>query len=506
MDIKPIVESYFASKSATKDLILEMVGQELLQEKVNEGDIIEGIFALAVGLQIAYDKIDIKKLMNLRKKVLPDTHSKARQEIIVLKDPKYGPDPDRLKVVVHLRLKSPKSVGPAFGPKTQDPGAIAQKIAVIANNIVKTSALDKIVKFKQMIMANNKQETIQFNIVADGLEGETTGGNVKGDVKLHIQASSNVDPAAKELVADLINKEINFSLKSGSSTIANLSPYAGMKQIAEWFGIDGFPPKQFDVLQQVARTPELKKAKYDAAGKIMTAFAQELEKRDLKATPDFTKQAFEFLKKSAFGEDEADVIDMRPGAIKEMTAANINALQNSGILIDVQAQATGKGVYLNFVAMDPKNPEINGEKLFHLRIKRRESGEIKAYVEAGHLAYVHKKLKEPEPLQEDQLATQVIDLGAKRKGQLDESWLRMFGGAVETILGRMFGGGGSPISIRGSQGEIDKFGKALQREKKYMESYKRYGLDDPRVTRDKYKLQSAISNFTRETGIQWPIK
>ena len=43
-------------------------------------------------------------------------------------------------------------------------------------------------------------------------------------------------------------------------------------------------------------------------------------------------------------------------------------------------------------------------------------------------------------------------------------------------------------------------------EKKYIDTAKKYGLEDPRTYRDKSKLKKATNSFERITGIKWPFK
>ena len=99
-----------------------------------------------------------------------------------------------------------------------------------------------------------------------------------------------------------------------------------------------------------------------------------------------------------------------------------------------------------------------------------------------------------------------IDLGAARKGQMNEIWLQLFGTAIQSILGTMFGGGSIPVNIKGNKQEISAFAKTLGREKKYMKSVAKHGLNDPRVYKDKFKLRKAIASFERTTGIKYPFK
>ena len=90
------------------------------------------------------------------------------------------------------------------------------------------------------------------------------------------------------------------------------------------------------------------------------------------------------------------------------------------------------------------------------------------------------------------------------------SWLAMFGGAIEMILKSMFGGDtgvsrGFRTAVRGTPSQVASFGDALGKEKKYMETFLKYGLNDPRSFSSKADLNSAIANFERETSIKWPF-
>lgn len=99
-----------------------------------------------------------------------------------------------------------------------------------------------------------------------------------------------------------------------------------------------------------------------------------------------------------------------------------------------------------------------------------------------------------------------IDLGAARKGQMNEIFLQLFGSAIQGILGAMFGGGQIPVKVKGNKEEISAFAKTLGREKKYIKSVAKYGLNDPRVYKDKFKLRKQVAKFERATGIKYPFK
>ena len=92
---------------------------------------------------------------------------------------------------------------------------------------------------------------------------------------------------------------------------------------------------------------------------------------------------------------------------------------------------------------------------------------------------------------------------------INESWLAMFGGAVETILGGMFGARSPalvPVNVVDSPSQIKSFEKALGSEAKYLRAMNKYGLNDPKVLQNKTSLDKAIKSFEKETGIIWPFK
>jgi len=100
-----------------------------------------------------------------------------------------------------------------------------------------------------------------------------------------------------------------------------------------------------------------------------------------------------------------------------------------------------------------------------------------------------------------------IDLNAAKNGTLDESILGFYGEWIKTIMGAMFGGGPTvPVSVKGNPRQVRDFAKTLGREKRYIKTAAKYGLDDPRTYKDKFKLRNMIRKFEGSTGLKWPFK
>ena len=102
----------------------------------------------------------------------------------------------------------------------------------------------------------------------------------------------------------------------------------------------------------------------------------------------------------------------------------------------------------------------------------------------------------------------VIDLNAaKASDTLDERVITSFAAATQAMLTDLvLAGFDVPVSIRGTQRQIDAFFKALKGEKRYMDSYMKHGLGDNRTMQNQHKLNRSIAAFERETGLRWPFK
>lgn len=109
--------------------------------------------------------------------------------------------------------------------------------------------------------------------------------------------------------------------------------------------------------------------------------------------------------------------------------------------------------------------------------------------------------------EEKELVSTVIDLGAQRRGELNETYLAAVGEWIKTMVQWTFGENVFfPSKIKGTQREVNSFMDALKRERKYMDAYKKYGLSDRRTYNSRHKLNDSVKNFELTTGLKWPFK
>ena len=114
-------------------------------------------------------------------------------------------------------------------------------------------------------------------------------------------------------------------------------------------------------------------------------------------------------------------------------------------------------------------------------------------------------------MSEQELVPTVINLGMARAGEITESQQEQLETGIKMIMKIMLGASQvgikfKPITVRGTRNELQTFAKALGKEKRYIQAYNKFGLDDPRTYKSKFRLSKAIKDFQRKTGLRWPFK
>lgn len=346
--------------------------------KVNEGDIMEGIFCLATGLYLAYDEIDKKKLNELRTIINPMKFIDGHEEITVIKD--HVENKDLVSVECVIRLKA-KSTSDAFGPDYKilyehqnDIGGINQKIDTLVKGVQTSNFGKRLLDTKKKYVENNTKELLYFRVIADGIAGEVSGGEIKSDVDVTLQVMN----AQKKVIA---TEKIPFSVKSKSKTVSNLSPFNGMKKIAEAFNIStDFIEEYRPIFEQRAMTDTEKEAVNKAISAIYNKLGEHMVKKSGDAM--FSKNAIEFISKEVFGSDLADLVDIDGGKIKEIPKSVFDSMIRT-----MKFEAVKSGNNIKFMVKGSTSL-----MLFSTRIKIRTSAstgavERKFYIEAGNLLY-----------------------------------------------------------------------------------------------------------------------
>jgi len=104
------------------------------------------------------------------------------------------------------------------------------------------------------------------------------------------------------------------------------------------------------------------------------------------------------------------------------------------------------------------------------------------------------------------LVRDVIDLNQRNKVLTEIAYTRFSNQVRGALLDLYFGGIDIPLRLVGTNSQIDSFMTTLTREKRYMDSYLKNGLNDSRTLQSKTDLVKAVARFERETGLRWPFK
>jgi len=351
--------------------------------KRNEGDIMEGIFSIGLADLFANNAVSRGRVNTVRAKI--DTnlfqtgafnYNYSSKEV--------PPDPDIVAINLRVRLKQ-GSTWEAYGPEWKmmydrvgDIGNLDSKIQQIIDTL-NTNYREKIIRAKNKWLTNNESDEVIVDIIADGQEGEQSGGLVKGDVMVQINMNGD----------NIIDEMMNFSLKSGSTTVAGLSPFRGLLDVMSQLGVK-LPQRESryrrllgDLLSS-ARSPAEKRAKVKLSGMFFTDVMNGIDSAARSNPRAFKTGLFNVMKRATFGTDLADVIDVDKTTIKEITLDHINELEAttgnlrvekapSGFSLGGQA-ITGR----RFFMTGPNAPKGH---LLQFRFKFRPGDEQKVYKE-----------------------------------------------------------------------------------------------------------------------------
>lgn len=347
--------------------------------KLNEGDVIEGIFTIALSLYLAYGKVEKTELNKIRTKIDTKMFATGRFKYSVAKNlmrQRAKKPPDFFNVGFEMRLK-PESIAGAFDKEynvlyksSKDIGKIDKKINQLIAAFNKANFAKKADDAVNYFLNNSVGEIVTFTVIADGIAGESSGGEVKGDVTLEVYAMK------KGTNKKIISGSLPFSLKSESVTVANLSPYNGMLDFASAMKIKWDAKEKYVRLSKPFTGQTEQKTKFQ----LISSMYNDLKKEVITKSKEsgFSKTAYSFLRKSIFGSDLANVVDVQSGTVKEITVEYFDNLEKNTKLI-----AEAKGNNLVFLDAKTKTP------IFQIRTKLRPppANEAKFYLEVGKGIY-----------------------------------------------------------------------------------------------------------------------
>ena len=85
-------------------------------------------------------------------------------------------------------------------------------------------------------------------------------------------------------------------------------------------------------------------------------------------------------------------------------------------------------------------------------------------------------------------------------------FLMQQGAQLERVLNVLFTGSPFPVKVKGTPKQLDRFSNALSAEKAFVVAFNKPGFNNPATYKSRYRLDSAVKKFERDTGLAWPVK
>ena len=229
----------------------------------------------------------------------------------------YGPNLKKL-------LEDEKKKGKVKDTKYNE---IKKKMLFLINNN-QTQFFRDLKSAKRKYLTNSKNDVVKWTVDADGIAGETSGGEIKQDVTIQILADGK----------RILRSELNFSLKSDSVSIHGGGIYNSMPEIFEMFeGI--LPPSRVTEGKKYLKSITTKKGHEETSKDAINAVWRLVgdgipDKPNTKLSDHF----FSILEKRLFGSSTAyqgniQVLEMKQNELREITRGQFKKLKNSGVLL-----------------------------------------------------------------------------------------------------------------------------------------------------------------------------
>ena len=231
----------------------------------------------------------------------------------------YGPN--LKKILIQEKKKD--------GVKDDNYNKIKKKMLFLINNN-QTAFFKSLKSAKDKYIKNNINDVVRWTVDADGIAGETSGGEIKQDVTIQIFANGK----------RIIRSELNFSLKSDSVSIHGGGIYNSMPEIFEMF--EGSIPKSRvnegkKYLKSITDKRGHEETSKAAINGVWRLVGEGIPKS---VNTKLSDHFWQILEKRLFGittgerksyKGNIQVLEMKANEIREITREQFTKLRNSGV-------------------------------------------------------------------------------------------------------------------------------------------------------------------------------
>ena len=250
--------------------------------------------------------------------------------------------PDFTQVILKVRVKEAET-GKYYGANLQKildeeakkggkgtPDKTYQSIKQRMQFLIKnkeTSFFRSLKTAKERYLKNKESDVIHWTVDADGISGETSGGDIKQDVTIKIMADG----------VKVLEDELNFSLKASSSTIHGGGVYNTMEQVYDMF--KGVIPENkrkegVDFMNDIKNESTVF-ARKDAIDSLWSLIGESIPTQP---NTTWSDHFWGVLESRLFGSSSEyhgriQLLEMNQNELREVTKDNFLRLRRSGILL-----------------------------------------------------------------------------------------------------------------------------------------------------------------------------
>ena len=210
--------------------------------------------------------------------------------------------------------------------KVSDKGynEIKKKMLYLINNN-QTQFFKDLKTAKRKYITNSENDAVRWTVDADGIAGETSGGEIKQDVTIQIFADGK----------RILRSELNFSLKSDSVSIHGGGIYNSMPEIFDMF--KKLMPSRIEEGKKYLKSITTKKGHEETSKDAINAVWRLVGEGIPKSVDTaLSNHLWGILEKRLFGSSTAyngkmQLLEMNKTELREITRKQFTKLKNSGV-------------------------------------------------------------------------------------------------------------------------------------------------------------------------------
>ena len=274
--------------------------------KLSESDIIESIFAIVVGVIVSRGRVDMSDVNAARTLVEPFLFSSGKYEGSLAKDAKREkgsnpPDFFNVNLTIEIPIKDSDDEKYTMAYRSSsDIGDLRDKVdrLILQATPIRSPALAKILKARDNFLDNTDQQTITFDVFANGGGGDNS-------VKVVMEVQTDEGPNK------ILDERIPFDFKVEPEEEKNLKTYNNILAMSNKLNLKWKDVSKYSVISNfAAKSSYEKRRKFE----ILQMMANELFKIASQYKVDVSNRAMSFVNEALYGGTLGIIVASEPDA------------------------------------------------------------------------------------------------------------------------------------------------------------------------------------------------